>query len=55
MYNQKHLKIKLKSCECKINTNFHDNEIRKEVLIVLSISNIDSVFKMDKNYYLLVL
>ena len=30
VYNEKYLKTKIKSYECKINTNFHDNGITKE-------------------------
>ena len=37
VYNEKYLRTKIKSCEGKINTNFHNNKIP----IYLSFSNID--------------
>ena len=38
-YNEKYIKTKTKSYNRKINTNFHNNKIPKEVY--LSVSNID--------------
>ena len=56
VYDNKYLKTKTKSCYDKINANFHDNEIPKEGshCACLSVISMDSVFKMGKNYYLLV-
>lgn len=48
MYNEKYLNAKIKSHGDKINTNFHDNEIPKEVcrFICLSVMLIDSAVKI---------
>ena len=56
VYNEKYLKAKIKSCNGKINTNFHNNKIPKEgsQLICLSVILIDSTFRTGKNYYLQV-
>ena len=45
VYNEKHLKAKIKSHNGKINTNFHNNKIPKEgsQCICLSVTLIDSV------------
>ena len=53
VYNQKYLKTKIKSCEGKINANFHNDKMPKEGshCICLSVVLIDSVFEMGKNYY----
>ena len=53
VYNEKYIKTKIKSCNEKINTNFHNNEIPKEgsQCICLSVILIDSVYKKDKNCY----
>ena len=53
VYNEKYLKAKIKSCNGKINTNFHDNRIQREgsQFICLSVILIDSVFRTGKNYY----
>ena len=53
VYNEKYLKTKRKSYNGKINTNFHNNRIPKEVsqFISLSVILIDSVFRVGKNYY----
>ena len=53
VYHEKYLKAKIKSCNGKINTNFHNNEIPKESpqLTCLLVILIDSVFRMGKNYY----
>ena len=32
VYNEKNLKAKLKSCNTKINANFHNNKIPKELV-----------------------
>ena len=47
------LKAKIKSCNEKLNRNFHNNKIPKEcsLFICLSVILIDSVFKTGKNYY----
>ena len=52
-YNEKYLKVKIKSCDRKINTNFHNNKIPKEgsQFICSSIAFIESVFRTGKNYY----
>ena len=51
IYNKN--KIKIKSYEGKISTDFHDNGIPKKgsCCISLSIVLIDSLFKIGKNYY----
>ena len=56
VYNEKYLKAKIKSCNGKINTNFHNNKIPKEgsQLICLSVILIDFAFRTGKNYYLQV-
>ena len=53
VYNEKYLETKIKSCNGKINTNFHNNEIPKEGFqyICLSLILTDSVCRKDKNYY----
>ena len=52
VYNEKHLKPKIKSYIGKLNTNFHDDKIPKEgsQFICLSVILIDSVFKTGKDY-----
>ena len=53
VYNEKHLKAKIKSYNGKINTNFHNNKIPKEgsQCICLSVTLIDSVWRTGSNYY----
>ena len=53
VYNKKYLKAKIKSYDGKINTNFHNNKIPKEVsqYICLSVILLDSVCRTGKNYY----
>ena len=53
VYNEKYLKAKIKSCNGKINTNFHKNQIPREGshFICLSVILINSVFRTSKNYY----
>ena len=53
VYNEKYLKAKIKPYNGKINTNFHNNKIPKEVcqFICSSVILIDSVFRTGKNYY----
>ena len=53
MYNEKHLKTKIKSYNGKFIANFQNNEIPKESskFICLSVILIDSVFRTGKNYY----
>ena len=53
MYNEKYLKIKIESYNNKININFHDNGMPKEVscCVCLSVALIDSVSKTDKNIF----
>ena len=50
MYNEKHLKTKIKSYNGKIIANFQNNEIPKESskFICLSVILIDSVFRTGK-------
>ena len=52
VYNEKYLKTKIKSCNGKINTKFHNNKMPKEdcQCICLSVTLIDSVHIKDKNY-----
>ena len=52
MYNDKNLKIKIKSYERKLNTNFLNGQRPKDGShrICLSVVLIDSIFKMSKNY-----
>ena len=47
-------KVKVKSYDCKVNTNSHDNGVLKEGshCVCLAVILIDSAFKMGKNYYL---
>ena len=54
--NKKYLKSKRRSYEGKISTSFHDDRIPKESFycICLSVILINFVFKIGKNYYLLV-
>ena len=53
VYNKKYLKTKIKSCNGKINTNFHNDKIPKEdsVCIFLSLISIDSIYRTDNKYY----
>ena len=53
VYNEKYLKIDIKSYKGKISTNFHNNKITKEgsQCICLSVILIDSVYRTGKNYY----
>ena len=53
VYYQRYLKVKRKSYNEKINTNFCNNKIPKEgsQFICLSVILIDSVFRSGKNYY----
>ena len=45
VYNEKHLKAKIKSCKGKVNINFHNNKIPKEdsEFTCLSVILIDSI------------
>ena len=47
MYNEKHLKAKLKSYYGKINTNFYNNTIPKERSECIC----NFVFRTGENYY----
>ena len=51
--NKIYLKAKIKSCNGRINTNFHNSKIPKQdsQFISLSIILIDSLFRIGKNYY----
>ena len=53
VYKTKYLKIKIKSYEGKINTNFHEIGMPKKsfLRICLSVILIGSDFKLSKNYY----
>ena len=53
VYNEKYLNAKIKSDNRKINASFHNMKIPKEgsQFICLSVIQIDSVFRTDKNYY----
>ena len=52
-YAMKNIKVKTKSYNGKINTNFHKNKIPKKgsQFTCSSVILIDSVFRMGKNYY----
>ena len=56
VYNDKYLKVKIKSYNGKINTNFHNNKIPKEgsQFICSSVILIYSVFRTGKSCYRLV-
>ena len=53
VYNEKYLKSIMESYKGKINTNFHNHKIPKESshCLCLSLTLIDSVFKIGKSYY----
>ena len=53
VYNEKHLTVKIKSYNGKINKDFHNNKIPQQSskFICLSVIQIDSVFRTGKNYY----
>ena len=53
VYNEKYLKVKIKSYNGKINTNFYNNKIRREgpQFIGLSVILMDFVFRTGKKYY----
>ena len=53
VYNLKYLKAKIKSYEGKVKTNFNNDKTPKKrsQCICLSVVLIDSVLKMDRNYY----
>ena len=53
IYNEKYLKGKIKSCNRKININFHNNKMPKEgsQYICLTVILIDSVSRTGKNYF----
>ena len=57
VYNEKYLKANRKFYNGKINTNFHNNEIPRQgsQFICLSVILIDSVFRVGKNYYQVLL
>ena len=52
VWNEKYIKIKIQSYNGKVNTNFHNNKIPKEVSVYiwLSLIFLDLVYKKDKNY-----
>ena len=53
LYKMKKLKVKIKSYNGKINTNFHINKIQKKGsrFICLSVILINSFFRAGKTYY----
>ena len=53
VYNEKYLKVKIKSYNGKINTNFYNNKIPREgpQFIDSSVILMDSVFRTGKKYY----
>ena len=53
MHNEKYLKVKKKTYNGKIDTNFHNNKIPKEWFqcMCLSIILVDSLFRTGNNYY----
>ena len=52
MYNENHLKTKVKSCDSNINASFDGNKIPREgsIRVCISVIVIDSVYRMNKNY-----
>ena len=52
MYNENHLKTKVKSRDSNINASFYGKEIPGEgsITICLSVIVIESVYRMNKNY-----
>ena len=54
MCHEEYLKIKIKSYDAKINTNFYGNKIPKEGVYCACVSIIllESLFKIDKHYYI---
>ena len=53
VFDEKHLKTKIRSCNEKIKTNFYNNKIPKEdsQCICLSVILIDSLYRKNENYY----
>ena len=53
VYNEKHVKAKIKSFDGKIETNCHNNKIWREgcKCVCLSVTWMDSVYRKDTNYY----
>ena len=53
VYNKKYPKNKIKTCNGKINTNFHNNKIPKEgcKIVFLSVILIDSIYRKKESYY----
>ena len=53
VYNKKHLKNKVKACNGKINTNFHNIKIPKEDFqcICLLVLLMVSIYRKYKDYY----
>ena len=55
IYNKKYLKVKIKSYNGKINTNFHNNKIPEgSQCICLLVILLNSAFRIGNNYYPLV-
>ena len=53
VYNERYLKVKIKSSNGKISTNFRNNKLTKKGLqyICLSVILFGSIFRTGKNYY----
>ena len=53
VYNKQYLKVKIKSYNWKINTNFHSNKIPKEDFRYICLSKVllNSDFRTGKNFY----
>ena len=53
IHNGKYIKIKLKSNNCKIDTDFHDNRMLENgpCCIWFTVISIDSVFEIGKSCY----
>ena len=53
MHDNKYVKIKIKICNNRINTNFQGNEIPEdnEYCTCLSVILLDSVIEIDNGYY----
>ena len=53
IYNERYLKVKIKSSNGEISTNLHNNKLSKKGLqdICLSVILLGSIFRTGKNYY----
>ena len=53
VHNNKYIKIKIKICNNRINSNFHGNKISQnnECCPCLSVISLDSIANVDEKYY----